>query len=139
MAAATAVAVVKPLVAQPEPAKSEPLPVQPAAIAPTAKEMAPFVSGPRPEYIEDIDEGDAGNIYLTPDYVEDIYNHLRFLESKQQIKSDFLAHQKQLTPKMRAILVDWIVGLHYQLRLAPETLYMTIATADRYFQVSIDT
>jgi hypothetical protein len=32
---------------------------------------------------------------------------------------------------MRAVLVDWLVGVHLQFRLLPETVYTTVAILDR--------
>ena len=34
---------------------------------------------------------------------------------------------------MRAILVDWLIGVHAKFKLLPETLYLTINLIDRYF------
>lgn len=39
-----------------------------------------------------------------------------------------------ILPKMRGVLVDWIVGVHLQFRLLPETLYTTVAILDRYIE-----
>jgi Cyclin, N-terminal domain len=36
-----------------------------------------------------------------------------------------------IQPKMRAVLVDWLVGVHLQFRLLPETVYTTVAILDR--------
>jgi hypothetical protein len=33
---------------------------------------------------------------------------------------------------MRAVLVDWLVGVHLQFRLLPETVYTTVAILDRW-------
>ena len=35
---------------------------------------------------------------------------------------------------MRGVIVDWIVGVHLQFRLLPETLYTTVAIFDRYIE-----
>ena len=40
-----------------------------------------------------------------------------------------------IQPKMRAVLVDWLVGVHLQFRLLPETVYTTVAILDRYTRV----
>ncbi len=36
---------------------------------------------------------------------------------------------------MRNMLVDWLVEVHQQFNLLQETLYLTVATIDRYLQV----
>lgn len=35
-------------------------------------------------------------------------------------------------PKMRAILVDWLVDVHLKFKLVPETLFLTVNLIDRY-------
>ena len=84
--------------------------------------------------IEDIDKDDIGDPQLAVDYVQDIYKYLRFLEKEQSVKQDYLAGQKVILPKMRTVLVDWIVGVHLQFRLLPETLYTTVSILDRFLQ-----
>jgi len=87
--------------------------------------------------IEDIDADDAGNPQLVVEYVNDIYGYLRHLESVQCVKADYLAGQTELLPKMRAVLIDWLVGVHLQFHLLQETLYTTVAILDRFLQVEV--
>jgi len=84
--------------------------------------------------IEDIDKEDGDNPQLVVEYVQDIYKYLRVLEREQSIGSDYLAGQQVILPKMRAVLVDWLVGVHVQFKLLPETLYTSVAIMDRYMQ-----
>lgn len=83
---------------------------------------------------EDIDEQDKNNPILVSLYTNDIHEYLRTLEKKFPIKKGYLAGQ-EVTPKMRCVLVDWLVEVHQQFRLMQETLYLTIATIDRFLQV----
>merc|ERR1712142_722922 len=87
--------------------------------------------------IDDIDSDDAGNPQLVVEYVNDIYGYLRQLESVQNVKPDYLAGQTELLPKMRAVLIDWLVGVHLQFHLLQETLYTTVAILDRFLQVEV--
>merc|ERR1719147_667312 len=87
--------------------------------------------------IDDIDSDDAGNPQLVVEYVNDIYGYLRHLESVQNVKADYLAGQTELLPKMRAILIDWLVDVHSQFHLLQETLYVTVAILDRFLQVEV--
>ena len=101
--------------------------------APTPVENVDMVD----DSVEDIDADDAGNPQLVVEYVNDIYAYLRQLESAQSIKFDYLAGQTELLPKMRAVLVDWLVGVHLQFHLLQETLYTTVAILDRFLQVEV--
>lgn len=40
--------------------------------------------------------------------------------------------QKEITPKMRGILVDWLVDVHLKFKLSPETLFLAVNLMDRY-------
>lgn len=35
---------------------------------------------------------------------------------------------------MRAILVDWLIEVHYKFKLLPETLFITVRIIDRYLE-----
>lgn len=83
---------------------------------------------------QDIDANDGDNPQLVSVYVNDIYNHLRFLEDKHKVAAKFLEGQV-ITGKMRAILIDWLIQVHVRFNLLQETLYLTVAIIDRYLQV----
>ncbi|XP_060829222.1 G2/mitotic-specific cyclin-B [Bombus pascuorum] len=89
--------------------------------------------------VEDIDEEDKGNPSLVSIYSNDIYEYLRTLESMYPISKGYLCGQ-EVTPKMRSVLIDWLVDVHQQFHLMQETLYLTVAIIDRFLQAfrSID-
>ncbi len=41
----------------------------------------------------------------------------------------------KIRPTMRTILIDWMVEVHGRFKLLQETLYLTVATMDRFLQV----
>jgi len=87
--------------------------------------------------IENIDQDDVDNPQLVVEYVNEIYAYMRFLETQQSISEEYLAPLKTtILPKMRAVLVDWLIQVHQQFNLLQETLYLTIAVLDRFLQVS---
>uniref|UniRef100_A0A8D2LTB4 Cyclin B2 n=1 Tax=Varanus komodoensis TaxID=61221 RepID=A0A8D2LTB4_VARKO len=81
--------------------------------------------------VEDIDAKDCGDPQLCGDYVKDIYCYLRQLE---HCVSPFYLEGTELSGRMRAILVDWLVEVHAKFQLLQETLYMCVAIMDRYLQ-----
>lgn len=87
--------------------------------------------------VENIDAEDVNNPQLVTDYVNEIYNYLRSVESIQSVKVDYLVGQTEILPKMRAVLIDWLVGVHLQFHLLQETLYITVAILDRYLQADL--
>jgi len=113
----------------PLPAKSEPME---AAFATEAS-----MDVDESKLIEDPDIHDKDNPQLVVEYVNDIYSYLRTLEVAQSVKSGYLAGQTEILPKMRAVLIDWLVGVHLQFHLLQETLYTTVAILDRFLQSDI--
>ena len=55
----------------------------------------------------------------------------RQLERTQNVEADYLSGQSEILPKMRSVLVDWLIGVHLQFHLLQETLYTTVAIIDR--------
>lgn len=41
----------------------------------------------------------------------------------------------EITERMRALLIDWLVQVHSRFQLLQETLYLTVAVLDRFLQV----
>lgn len=81
---------------------------------------------------DDIDENDGGKLNLESEYVKDIYNYLQDLEKKFAIPENYLARQKEVSPKMRSVLIDWLNEVHLQFHLFTETYYLTVGIIDRY-------
>lgn len=101
------------------------------------KEELGYSSNLIPDNVENIDANDGHNVFLTPDYVNDIYSYLRYLEEEQCIRPNFLSIQREMTPRMRSVLIDWLINVHHQFKLLPETLYLGIAIMDRFFQKEV--
>lgn len=81
--------------------------------------------------VKKVDEFDKDDPFMVSDYVQDIYNYLRKLESKFPISKDFLS-QHGSTPKMRTILVNWMVDVLLSFKFLPETLYLSVSIVDQY-------
>jgi cyclin A len=79
----------------------------------------------------DIDVGDENDPQLCCVYVNDIYEYLRENEVRYHPK-DYMMYQKDITPHMRAILVDWLIEVAEEYKLSSETLYLAVSYIDRY-------
>jgi len=44
----------------------------------------------------------------------------------------YMDHQEKLSWKMRTVLIDWLIDIHNQFRLLPETLYLAVNIVDRF-------
>ena len=73
------------------------------------------------------------------DYLEEIYLNLLIEENHSIIKPKmgYMNKQTEINEQMRAILVDWIIEVHFQFNLRQETLYMTIWIIDTYLSFHI--
>lgn len=82
-----------------------------------------------------VDCVDGRNPQQVADFAQDIFENCLKAESQTQPASDYMAKMQQdIHEKMRAILVDWLVDVHYKFKLVPETLYLTVNLIDRYLE-----
>ncbi|XP_074481303.1 G2/mitotic-specific cyclin-B2-like [Sebastes fasciatus] len=84
--------------------------------------------------VQDVDEQDSDLPQLCSEYVKDIYNYLHDLEVQQAVRANYMQGY-EITERMRALLVDWLVQVHSRFQLLQETLYLTVAVLDRFLQV----
>lgn len=84
--------------------------------------------------VEDVDEQDADQPQLCSEYVKDIYRYLHELEQQQAVRPHYMTGY-DITGRMRALLIDWLVQVHSRFQLLQETLYLTVAVLDRFLQV----
>uniref|UniRef100_A0ACD5VDZ9 Uncharacterized protein n=3 Tax=Avena sativa TaxID=4498 RepID=A0ACD5VDZ9_AVESA len=82
-----------------------------------------------------IDASDAHNELAVVDYVEDIYRFYKSTEGTCRPLCTYMSSQTDINERMRAILVDWLIEVHYKLMLMPETLYLTVYIIDQYLSM----
>jgi len=88
----------------------------------------------QPEWVLSLherDQPDAEDPQSVAEYVRDIYQYLREREAHGRV-GDYMQQQEDLTEKMRAILIDWLVEVHWKFKLQAETLYLTVHLLDTY-------
>jgi len=89
--------------------------------------------------VDDIDSEDVDDPQLVVQYVNEIYEYMRFMEREQAVKKDYLNGRiGVILPKMRSVLVEWLVEVHQQFSLLQETLYLSVCILDRYMQVNAE-
>ncbi|XP_027356046.1 cyclin-A2-2-like [Abrus precatorius] len=65
-------------------------------------------------------------------YAPDIYNKIRVTELERRPLTNYMDKlQQDITPRMRGILVDWLVEVSEEYKLVPDTLYLTVNLIDR--------
>jgi len=92
-----------------------------------------------PADVDDIDAEDVNNPQMVTEYVNENYAYMRQLEREMGVRADYMTESKTvLKPRMRNLMVDWLVDVHLQFSLLHETLYMCVGIMDRYFQTKSD-
>ncbi|KAG8491726.1 hypothetical protein CXB51_015150 [Gossypium anomalum] len=71
-------------------------------------------------------------------YAPDIYNNIRVTELNRRPSTNYMEQvQRDITPSMRAILIDWLVEVSEEYKLVPDTLYLTVSLIDRFLSHNV--
>uniref|UniRef100_A0A7S2GPB2 G2/mitotic-specific cyclin-B3 n=1 Tax=Octactis speculum TaxID=3111310 RepID=A0A7S2GPB2_9STRA len=80
---------------------------------------------------QDCDVWDKCEPSTAPHYAEDIHQWNIDLEASSAT-SPYMDMQSDINDKMRAILVDWLVEVHWRFKLCPTCLHRCVYLVDRY-------
>jgi hypothetical protein len=71
------------------------------------------------------------------EYLNEIYSNLLLDEQELQFKPKlgYMNDQNDINEQMRAILIDWLIEVHYRFRLKSETLFQTVWIIDTYLSL----
>jgi hypothetical protein len=98
-----------------------------------------------PAGVTNIDKITMNNPLHAVDYVDDMYKYHRQREVEEATEGGITYlvfgkrnHDKQphINTKMRAILIDWLIEVHYKFKLFESTLYLTVNIVDRFLDNS---
>ncbi|CAA6655871.1 unnamed protein product [Spirodela intermedia] len=84
------------------------------------------------DLVMDIDREDADDPFAVVDYVKEIYAFYRETEGSGCVCPNYMSNQVDINEKMRAILIDWLIEVHYKFDLMEETLFLTVNIIDRF-------
>ncbi|KAF7041515.1 hypothetical protein CFC21_051301 [Triticum aestivum] len=71
-------------------------------------------------------------------YLGDIDRYMRSLEASRRPRDDYIwTTQEDINPKMRAVLVDWLVDVACTFRLPADTLHLAVSYVDRFLTTSV--
>ncbi|KAG5380082.1 hypothetical protein IGI04_027924 [Brassica rapa subsp. trilocularis] len=88
------------------------------------------------ESVMDIDSSDKNNPLAVVEYINDIYDFYKNNECRSCVPPNYMENQPDINERMRGILVDWLIEVHYKFELMEETLYLTINLIDRFLAVT---
>ena len=90
------------------------------------------------EKVKYFDTSKVTNVQIPKDYLNIIYYNL-LVEEKKGITPmpdhTYMSRQTEINEKMRSILVDWLIDVHFKFGFTDETLFMTVSIIDRYLSV----
>ena len=75
------------------------------------------------------------NVQIPKEYINTIYYNLLNEENigiSPQAKYNYMNDQSEINERMRGILIDWLIEVHFKFGFTDETLYMTVSIIDRY-------
>lgn len=81
---------------------------------------------------DDLDADDIDDPMMVSEYINEIIAYMRELEVKTMADPEYALGQSDITWDMRRMLIDWIILIHWQFRMLPETLYLAINILDRF-------
>jgi G2/mitotic-specific cyclin-B, other len=92
---------------------------------------------PAPDRVRHFDSERVTNPQEVAIYAREIFEYLRETEGRHAPKLGYFEQvQTDINAKMRAVLLDWLVDVHFKFKLYPETLFLTVNLIDRYLETA---
>ena len=78
------------------------------------------------------------SLLFAGEYLNEIYTNLLLDEKELGLKPKlgYMNVQTDINEQMRAILIDWLIEVHYRFRLRSETLFQTVWIIDTYLSLN---
>ena len=79
-------------------------------------------------------ESNEDLISFAGEYLDEIYTNLLYDDKELEFKPklDYMNFQKDINEQMRAILIDWLIEVHFIFRFKSQTLFQTVWIIDTY-------
>ena len=82
-----------------------------------------------------MDQADSHNPQAVAEHASECFHNMQRVESLTRATAHCIRDQREITKKMRQMLIGWLIEVHLKFKLLPETLYLTVNLIDRYCQV----
>lgn len=69
------------------------------------------------------------------EYLIEMYHNLKLEEKNVKPLFGYMKNQSDINEKMRAMLVDWLIDVHFKFKLKSDTLFLTIWLVDKYLSL----
>jgi len=98
------------------------------------KEESSLEAGVADLHLGQVDAADVNNPQMVAEYVNDIMVYLKKIEGLRHPSANYMAKQVDINARMREILIDWLIEVHFKFKLCAETLFLTINVIDRFLE-----
>jgi len=69
------------------------------------------------------------------EYLVEMYQNLLLEEKNVKSLFGYMKNQTDINEKMRAMLIDWIIDVHFKFKLKADTLFLTVWLIDKYLSL----
>lgn len=75
-----------------------------------------------------------GNMNKLYSLIENSDDYHKNIESRTIVSKNFMDHQKEISPKLRTNLIEWMEKIRDKFNLLPATLFLSVNIVDRYIE-----
>lgn len=86
--------------------------------------------------IPKLDKHTQGNVQHVTEFCQDIHKNMLRCEKKWDSDPSYMQLQIKIDESIRSTMIDWLIKIHYNFKLLPETLFLTVNVIDRYFSLN---
>ena len=72
---------------------------------------------------------------INNEYLIEMYQNLLLEEKEIKSLFGYMKNQVDMNEKMRAMLIDWIIDVHFKFKLKADTLFLTVWLIDKYLSL----
>ncbi|KAL7754424.1 G2/mitotic-specific cyclin [Sorochytrium milnesiophthora] len=81
---------------------------------------------------EEMEAEDLHDPAMCAEYASEIMEYMMQTERTMLPDPNYIMQHRELDWRMRTILVDWIIEVHFKFKMTPETLFLAINIMDRF-------
>nr|UXY86651.1 cyclin B [Cryptomonas paramecium] len=78
---------------------------------------------------------EIGNPLFCLNNFSNIIININKMAKKIKSNDNYMLFQSNINSKMRTILIDWLIDVHYKFKLIPKTLFLTVDIIDRFLSL----
>lgn len=85
--------------------------------------------------VSKLDKATLSNVQQVSEFCAEIHESMLEREKKWDSDPTYMSMQIKIDESIRSTMIDWLIKTHYNFKLLPETLFLTVNVIDRYFSL----